>query len=80
MIATERNYIRDLQNIVQVFYSALEKYMPRRDLSIVFSNIDELLAVNTQFYSVLESVQLTCSFIVEDFGSSIVPFVIIYEY
>jgi len=56
LVFTERDYVRDLGVIIEVFYMALKqiKIVPPQDISILFSNVSELLTVNLKLLAGFE--------------------------
>lgn len=46
-IATESTYVRDLQLIVELFYSGLLDVMEEKAITVVFANVEDILLVNT---------------------------------
>ncbi|CAO3592901.1 unnamed protein product [Absidia cylindrospora] len=68
LITTERSYLRDLQMIVNIFYTDSGKYLRPNEQDVVFSNIDDLLLCNTAFYSDLETRQRECANVVDCIG------------
>ncbi|KAI0225781.1 hypothetical protein L0F63_006870 [Massospora cicadina] len=55
LVATEKQYLHDLQLVLDVFYLPLELQGERELLERLFSNLPELIVVNTMFLSHLES-------------------------
>lgn len=46
-IATESAYVRDLQLIVELFYSRLLNVMEQKAITVVFANVEDILLINT---------------------------------
>lgn len=46
-IATESAYVRDLQLIVELFYSRLLDAMEHKAITVIFANVEDILLVNT---------------------------------
>ena len=46
-IATEAAYVRDLQLIVEVFYSNLLSILDEKGITVVFANVEDILLTNT---------------------------------
>ncbi|KAI9322514.1 hypothetical protein BX666DRAFT_1849334 [Dichotomocladium elegans] len=57
LISTEKTYLRDLQLIINVFYTDSARYLERDEQDVIFSNIEDLLLCNTALLSDLESRQ-----------------------
>ncbi|KAI7880960.1 hypothetical protein K492DRAFT_207137 [Lichtheimia hyalospora FSU 10163] len=57
LITTEKSYLRDLQLIINVYYTESMKYLARDEQDVVFSNIDDLLLTNTALLSDMEARQ-----------------------
>lgn len=68
LITTEAAYVRDLQLIVEVFYSSTMALLTEEEVSIVFANIEDLLLVNTTFLSSLEERQKDCRLYIDSIG------------
>ncbi|KAJ3020230.1 Rho guanine nucleotide exchange factor 4 [Thoreauomyces humboldtii] len=50
MILTERDYVQDLETIINIYMNPLKgtKLLPAKDMSIIFSNVEQLHGVNKQ--------------------------------
>ncbi|KAJ3030647.1 hypothetical protein HDV00_008758 [Rhizophlyctis rosea] len=68
LIATEQSYVRDLQLIIEVFYAPLQTMLQPTDVRTLFSNIEEILLVNSLILSDLETVQAEQGFVVSGVG------------
>ncbi|KAJ7590631.1 hypothetical protein C8J56DRAFT_887202 [Mycena floridula] len=49
LIATENAYVRDLQLIVEVFYSSMMPMLDRKGITVVFANVEDILLTNTDY-------------------------------
>lgn len=67
-IGTEGSYVRDLQLIVGVFYSALMNVLDDQALKVIFANVEDILMLNTFFFSSLEDRQKACRLYVDVIG------------
>ncbi|ORY26048.1 hypothetical protein BCR39DRAFT_542389 [Naematelia encephala] len=67
-IATEAAYNRDLQLIVEAFYAPLLSVLDDKALAVIFANVEDILLVNTSFYSSLEQRQKACRLYVDVIG------------
>ncbi|TCD66409.1 hypothetical protein EIP91_001400 [Steccherinum ochraceum] len=67
-IATEAAYVRDLQLIVEVFYSNLLSIMDEKAVTVVFANVEDILLTNTTFLSSLEERQKDCRLYIDKIG------------
>ncbi|KAI0027714.1 hypothetical protein K488DRAFT_60641, partial [Vararia minispora EC-137] len=67
-IATEAAYVRDLQLIVEVFYSSVIDMLEPKAKAVVFANVEDLLLTNTTFLSSLEDRQRDCRLYVDHIG------------
>lgn len=47
LIVTEGSYVRDLQLIVEVFYTNLLELLDQKATTVVFANIEDILLCNT---------------------------------
>ena len=47
LIATEAAYVRDLQLIVEVFYSNLLSILDEKAITVIFANVEDILLTNT---------------------------------
>lgn len=56
LLKTERDYIKDVDTIVEVFYNPLKenKFLPPKELAVMFSNIDQIAVINQNFLKSLE--------------------------
>src|SRR5687768_14888897 len=76
LITTEQSYLRDLQMIIQVFYGPLGQRqqdfsLTDQELSIIFSNIQDILICNTEILSDMEQRQSEQEFLVDCIGDTI---------
>jgi hypothetical protein len=68
LISTEQSYLRDLQMIIEVFYGPLQNILSQEELSIIFSNIEDILLCNTAILSDLEQRQKDDKLFVNNIG------------
>ncbi|KAG9035365.1 hypothetical protein FRB95_011385 [Tulasnella sp. JGI-2019a] len=68
LIVTETGYVRDLQLIVEVFYTSLITLLDQRATTVIFANIEDILLCNTTFLSALEERQKDCRLYVDRIG------------
>ncbi|KAJ3288737.1 Intersectin 1 (SH3 domain protein) [Borealophlyctis nickersoniae] len=68
LIQTEQSYVRDLQLIVEVFYAPLTQLLTPPDIRTLFSNIEEVLFVNSLILSDFETAQIEQSFVMGGIG------------
>ncbi|KAF7359085.1 Actin cytoskeleton-regulatory complex protein [Mycena sanguinolenta] len=68
LIATENTYVRDLQLIVETFYSSMMPLLDRKAITVIFANIEDILLTNTTFMSSLEQRQKECRLYVDRIG------------
>ncbi|KDR82039.1 hypothetical protein GALMADRAFT_240494 [Galerina marginata CBS 339.88] len=68
LINTEVAYVRDLQLIVEVFYSSMVSLLSTKEITVVFANIEDLLLTNTAFVSSLEERQKDCRLYIDKVG------------
>ncbi|KAI6109108.1 Dbl homology domain-containing protein [Pisolithus thermaeus] len=68
LISTEADYVRDLQLIVELFYSRLVDTLGEESTSVIFSNIEDILLTNTTFLSTLEERQRECRLYIDHVG------------
>ncbi|KAI6037316.1 Dbl homology domain-containing protein, partial [Pisolithus microcarpus] len=68
LISTEADYVRDLQLVVEVFYSCLVDMLEEESTSVIFSNIEDILLTNTAFLSTLEERQRECRLYIDHVG------------
>ncbi|EKM83232.1 hypothetical protein AGABI1DRAFT_118549 [Agaricus bisporus var. burnettii JB137-S8] len=66
LINTEVAYVRDLQLIV--FYSSMLNLLSRKEITVIFANIEDILLTNTAFVSSLEERQKDCRLYVDKIG------------
>ncbi|KAJ8699192.1 hypothetical protein PTI98_002336 [Pleurotus ostreatus] len=67
-ITTESTYVRDLQLIVEVFYSSMLPLLDTKAVTVVFANVEDILLTNTSFMSVLEERQKECRLYIDKIG------------
>ncbi|KAJ3147494.1 cytochrome c oxidase subunit 1 [Geranomyces variabilis] len=72
-IKTERDYVRDLKIIIALFMRPMvdKKVVSAKNIDILFSNIEELLTVNSEFLARLEELY-AANPIIEQFGDLLV--------
>lgn len=68
LINTEIAYVRDLQLIVEVFYSSMLPLLSRKEITVIFANIEDILLANTTFVSSLEERQKECRLYIDGVG------------
>ncbi|TFK20128.1 hypothetical protein FA15DRAFT_600278 [Coprinopsis marcescibilis] len=68
LINTEVAYVRDLQLIVEVFYSSMLDILSHKEITVVFANVEDILLTNTAFLSSLEERQKECRLYVDSIG------------
>ncbi|PPQ97490.1 hypothetical protein CVT26_002719 [Gymnopilus dilepis] len=68
LINTEVAYVRDLQLIVEVFYSSMIPMLSQKEITVVFANVEDLLLTNTAFVSSLEERQKDCRLYIDKIG------------
>lgn len=68
LITTENAYVRDLQLVVEVFYSSMMPLLDRKGTTVVFANIEDILLNNTSFLSFLEERQKDCRLYIDKIG------------
>ncbi|KAF7298359.1 Actin cytoskeleton-regulatory complex protein [Mycena kentingensis (nom. inval.)] len=68
LIVTEETYVKDLQLIVETFYSSMMPLLERKAITVVFANIEDILLTNTTFMSSLEQRQKECRLYVDRIG------------
>ncbi|KAJ4490290.1 hypothetical protein J3R30DRAFT_3278216 [Lentinula aciculospora] len=71
IIATEHAYVRDLQLVVEVFYSKLLPLLDRKAITVIFANIEDILLTNITFMSSLEERQKECRLYIDRIGDII---------
>ena len=69
LIATEQNYVRDLQVILDIFYVPLASLLSIGELHGIFSNIEDLLICNSVILSDMDAVQKNGNFVVKQIGA-----------
>jgi len=67
-ISTEADYVRDLQLMVELFYSRLMDPLGEKGTAVVFANIEDILLTNTTFVSSLEQRQKECRLYIDRIG------------
>lgn len=67
-VATESAYVRDLQLIVEVFYTNLIPILDQKATTVIFANIEDILLTNTTFLSSLEERQKECRLYIDRIG------------
>ncbi|KAI0044289.1 hypothetical protein FA95DRAFT_1497317 [Auriscalpium vulgare] len=68
LIATEAAYVRDLQLIVEIFYSSMISLLEPKAITVIFANVEDLLLTNTTFLSSLEERQRSCRLYIDQIG------------
>ncbi|KAJ3100825.1 Myosin 10A, isoform D [Phlyctochytrium bullatum] len=70
LIMTEKEYIRDLQLIINLFLSRMRTnaILPAKHLALVFSNIEQILPVNQELLRLLEQRRRTSLGVLEQVG------------
>ncbi|KAJ7041981.1 hypothetical protein C8F04DRAFT_1077868 [Mycena alexandri] len=68
LITTEVAYVRDLQLIVETFYSSMMPLLDRKAITVIFANIEDILLTNTTFMSSLEERQKDCRLYIDRIG------------
>ncbi|KAJ3879158.1 hypothetical protein F5051DRAFT_403673 [Lentinula edodes] len=71
LIATENAYVRDLQLVVEAFYSKLLPLLDRKAITVIFANIEDILLTNITFMSSLEERQKDCRLYIDRIGDII---------
>ncbi|KIK68649.1 hypothetical protein GYMLUDRAFT_36129 [Collybiopsis luxurians FD-317 M1] len=74
LIATENAYVRDLQLIVEEFYSKLLPLLDRKAITVIFANIEDILLTNITFMSSLEERQKDCRLYIDRIGDVILNY------
>ncbi|KAF8801450.1 hypothetical protein BYT27DRAFT_7198246 [Phlegmacium glaucopus] len=74
LINTEVAYVRDLQLIVEVFYSKLLPTLSEKEITVVFANIEDILLTNTTLVSSLEDRQKECRLYVDKVGDILLTY------
>ncbi|KAG2021075.1 signal transducer [Coprinopsis cinerea AmutBmut pab1-1] len=72
LINTEVAYVRDLQLIVEVFYSSMLDILSHKEITVVFANVEDILLTNTAFLSSLEERQKECRLYIDRIGDILV--------
>ncbi|TFY54721.1 hypothetical protein EVG20_g9594, partial [Dentipellis fragilis] len=67
-IATEAAYVRDLQLIVEIFYSSMLDILEPKAVTVIFANVEDILLTNTTFLSSLEERQRSCRLYIDRIG------------
>jgi hypothetical protein len=60
--------VRDLQLIVGVFYARLMDYLPDKALRVIFANVEDIMMLNSFFFSSLEERQKECRLYIDTIG------------
>jgi len=68
LIKTEATYVRDLQLVIEVFYSPLQNLLNGEELQKIFGNIEEILMVNSRLLSAFENLQVKSRFVIDRVG------------
>ncbi|KAF7972256.1 hypothetical protein HWV62_18572 [Athelia sp. TMB] len=68
LITTESDYVRDLQLIVEVFYSSMIPLLDQKAITVIFANVEDILLTNTTFLSSLEERQKECRLYIDRIG------------
>ncbi|KAI0085934.1 hypothetical protein BDY19DRAFT_963763 [Irpex rosettiformis] len=68
LIATEGAYVRDLQLIVEVFYTRLLPLLDDKATKVLFANVEDILLTNTTFLSTLEERQRESRLYIDSIG------------
>ncbi|KAK4047374.1 hypothetical protein OIV83_005421 [Microbotryomycetes sp. JL201] len=72
LIATEQAYVSSLQQVVEVFFKALQPVLPAKAAEIIFANIEDILIFNTAsfliFLSDLEERQRASRMYIDSIG------------
>ncbi|KAF9806131.1 hypothetical protein IEO21_08793 [Rhodonia placenta] len=68
LITTEAAYVRDLQLIVELFYTHLLEILDERAVKVIFANVEEILLTNTTLLSSLEERQKECRLYIDTIG------------
>ncbi|KAH9053752.1 hypothetical protein EDB87DRAFT_1650194 [Lactarius vividus] len=68
LIATEGAYVRDLQLIVEIFYSSMLRLLEPKAIMVIFANVEDILLTNTTFLSSLEERQRSCRLYIDNIG------------
>ncbi|KAH8977407.1 hypothetical protein EDB86DRAFT_3237574 [Lactarius hatsudake] len=68
LIATEGAYVRDLQLVVEIFYSSMLRLLERKAIMVIFANVEDILLTNTTFLSSLEERQRSCRLYIDNIG------------
>lgn len=72
LINTEGAYVRDLQLIVEIFYSSMLPLLSTKEVTDIFANVEDILLTNTTFLSVLEERQKDCRLYMDKIGDILV--------
>lgn len=73
LINTESAYIRDLQLVVEVFYSNMLALLDEKAINTIFANVEDILLTNTAFLSQLEERQKECRLYIDNIGDLLEP-------
>ncbi|KAH0830093.1 hypothetical protein J3R83DRAFT_1428 [Lanmaoa asiatica] len=68
LISTEADYVRDVQLVVELFYSRLMEVLDEKATAMIFLNIEDILLTNTTFLSTLEERQRDCRLYMDRIG------------
>ncbi|KAJ3022356.1 hypothetical protein HKX48_006390 [Thoreauomyces humboldtii] len=68
LITTEQSYVRDLESICHIFYSAMGSLMSPTDLASIFCNIEDIKMVNAVILSDFEAIQAEQDYIIDAIG------------
>ncbi|KAI5983026.1 hypothetical protein EDD15DRAFT_2376903 [Pisolithus albus] len=68
LILTQADYVRDLQLIVELFYSRLVDMLEAESSPVIFFNIEDILLTRTAFLSTLEERQRECRLYMDHVG------------
>ncbi|KAM0752107.1 hypothetical protein T439DRAFT_379225 [Meredithblackwellia eburnea MCA 4105] len=70
-ITTEQSYVKSLQLLIEVFFTAMQPVMTQKACEIVFANVEDILMFNTVFLSELEERQRVSRLYVDTIGDVI---------
>ncbi|KAI5983194.1 Dbl homology domain-containing protein [Pisolithus albus] len=68
LVSAEADYVRDLQLIVELFYSRLADMLEAESTSVIFSNIEDIPLTHTALLSTLEERQRECRLYINHVG------------
>ena len=56
LIMTERDYVKDLDTLLEVYYRPLQarRIISSKDIAVLFSNVDQLLTINQELLRLME--------------------------